>query len=422
MGFQTRALRRRRILMGATLLAGILPINAAFAQEVAPQQPVGPADPQPPAEQDTGDQSGDIVVTARNHSERLMNVPVAVTAITNASLARSNASNLSTISELVPGVIVGKYNSNNGSSIGIRGISSPANAIGFEQSVSVALDGIQTSNGRIAQIGFFDLQQVEVLKGPQALFFGKNSPAGVISLTSAGPTATLHAAGSIGFEPIADEKVFELALSGPITDKLGFRVAIKSDSMLGWMYNDARAIANPFYIPGVSPASIATTPGTPDPRVGNNQFLGRVTLVYEPTSNFTATFKLFGSHYHDNGPASTLQNIGPCTGPNPRMYGFVDPYGDCKADNHTAVGDVPVAVGKGTMYTDGTGGSVQHDQLLHPFAESDRHLWSDHRHLIDRLFQFPGTGTIRPGSHHIFATLCRRDRSYLGIQSAASGV
>jgi hypothetical protein len=114
----------------------------------------------------------DIVVTARRRSETLVSVPVVVNVVTAETLERNRADDLSRIGELTPTVVVGAYKSNGGGSVAIRGISSPANQTGFEQAVSVAIDGIQTSDGRITQMGFFDLQQVEVMTGPQALFVG----------------------------------------------------------------------------------------------------------------------------------------------------------------------------------------------------------------------------------------------------------
>lgn len=91
-----------------------------------------------------------------------------------------------------------------GGSIAIRGISSPANSLVFEQAVSVSVDGVQTSIGFLSQLGFFDIGQVEILKGPQALLFGKNSPAGVISVKTAMPTRDFKASIKTTCEFVAD--------------------------------------------------------------------------------------------------------------------------------------------------------------------------------------------------------------------------
>ena len=101
-----------------------------------------------------------------------------------------------------------------------------------------------------AQALMFDLEQVAILKGPQALFFGKNSPAGVISITTAGPTKSFEVGGRVGYEFVADEVTGEGHVSGPITDTLGARVAIKYRDAKGWLYNNAQPTTNPFFSMG----------------------------------------------------------------------------------------------------------------------------------------------------------------------------
>lgn len=334
------------LLAGASVLAVGLPATA-FAQTPGSAAPV----------QDEATEIDEIVVVARSRGESLISVPVAVNSIAPETLNRNVATDLTKIAEITPSVIISSTKQTGGGSIGVRGISSPANVAGFEQAVSVALDGIQTSNGRIAGIGFFDVQQVDVMRGPQALFFGKNSPAGVISVTSAGPTSEFRAMLSTAYEFEGAERFIDATVSGPITDKLGYRLALRSRDLEGWMYNDARPIANPFYNPATMPAGAAQLPGAANDRVGSDELLGRLTLEYRPTDNITGTLKVFHSRYRDDGPGSASQNIGPCVGPTPRMYGVADPFGDCRADNRTSNGDVSPTVGAGIPLTDGTGTS-----------------------------------------------------------------
>ncbi|MGE3689897.1 MAG: TonB-dependent receptor [Novosphingobium sp.] len=288
---------------------------------------------------------GDIVVTARRRDESLMSVPVAVSALSSETLERYNATDLGAIGELTPSVIVADYKLNGGGSIAIRGISTPATQVGFEQAVSVAVDGIQSSNGQMTQLGFFDLQQVEVLKGPQALFFGKNNTAGVISIATAGPTPDFQVRLRAGYEFRADELITEAAVSGPITDTLGARLAVRYRNMEGYLRNLARPIANPFYNPATgAPASVATLPGASDTRPGESEFLGRLTLKFEPSSDFTATLKVAANYSDDSGAGIATQNIGPCSGPNPRVNGVADPFGECVPDNRVTSGDVPAHI------------------------------------------------------------------------------
>jgi outer membrane receptor protein involved in Fe transport len=298
----------------------------------------------------------DIVVTARKRSETLMSVPVVASVQDAQTLERYNARDLTAIGSLTPSVIVAAFPGQGGGSIAIRGISSPANQTGFEQAVSVSIDGVQTSNGRVATFGFFDLQQVEVLKGPQALFFGKNSPAGVISVTTQGPTTDLEGTLQTSYEFVADELTTQGAISGPLGDNLGFRVALQYRRMAGWMRNIAQSAPNPFYNPALGqPASIATVPGAADGRPGTETLMGRVTLVYDPTPDFKATLKVLRAHEDSDGIGVSAQNIGPCVGGRPRVSGIADPSGECRIDNRTSIGATPVDIARTfrTMDTDG---------------------------------------------------------------------
>lgn len=301
----------------------------------------------PPTAEETQDAgaAGDIVVTARRRSESLNNVPVVVSVVSQAQLTSNNANDLSKIGELTPTVIVGAYKSNGGGSIAIRGISSPANQAGFEQAVSVAIDGVQTSDGRIAQLGIFDVQQVEVLKGPQALLFGKNNTAGVISIATADPGDRLEVSGRASYEFVGDELTTEAAISGPLADTFGARLAVRYRNLDGWLRNTAQPIANPFYNAATgAPVGAARLPGTSDTRPGDKEILARLTLKGEPADNVTFRFKSFFARNEDAGPGTATQNIGPCTGPNPRMYGIADPTAECVIDNRTTIGDLAPAI------------------------------------------------------------------------------
>lgn len=282
----------------------------------------------------------EIVVTARQRSETLTDVPVAVTAIGAAELNRTNANDLSKIAELSPNVIVSNFGGQGGGSISIRGVSSPANSLGFEQSVSVSIDGVQTSIGFLAQLGFFDVQQVEILKGPQALLFGKNSPAGVISLKTAQPTSDFFASIRSTYEFVADETIIDGVISGPITDRLGARIAVRGRSMKGWLYNDARPFTDNPFIPGPD-AGIA---GTSDRRIGDEEIVARLTLDYEPVDALNLNLKMTYNRVNNGGSGVASQTIGSCPTGFPNLFGVNDPYGECKADNHLTAGEPALAI------------------------------------------------------------------------------
>lgn len=256
--------------------------------------------PQPAATPSTASAAGgleEIVVTARKQSESMNDVPVAVSVITPAEIRNNDATDLQKLAELTPQVFAGEVTTGTGVVLSIRGIGSSPFDAGIDQSVSVVVDGIQLSRGRIIQEALFDLRQVEVLEGPQALFFGKNSPAGVIALHSEDPTNTLQGYVRTGYEFEADERFGEGAISGPITDTLRYRIAFRADAQDGYIRNIAPSGPDPFtpglIVPGAWSASVP----------GSEHFAGRLALDWTPWDNFDAILKVTGGDTYINDGA-----------------------------------------------------------------------------------------------------------------------
>lgn len=243
----------------------------------------------------------EVVVTARKTEESLQNVPVAVAVISEEQLQNNNASDLTKVAELAPQVSMSQSGSGTGAVITIRGVSSGSNDAGLDQSVAIEVDGVPISRGQVVSSSIFDLKQVQVLQGPQALFFGKNSPAGVISLTSADPTDKFEGYVTPGYEFEADQRFIEGAVSGPLTDTLKARLAFRGSEMDGWVKNVAvpvRDIVNP----------AVTDPGATMGRRGPDDqiYAGRLTLLWTPTDDFDANFKLMvNSQERNAGNASS---------------------------------------------------------------------------------------------------------------------
>ena len=249
-------------LLGAVpataLTAGTVADQAAAVQVPAPVEAAPTATtPRQPATAPGGDE-GDILVTARQRSETLISVPVAVTAVTATQLARTGASDVIRIAQLAPQVQIARSASGGGASFVIRGIGSQPQEPNLDQTVAINIDGVLINRGRVAQLGMYDLQQVEILKGPQALFFGKNSPAGVISIISAAPTDTLSGYAKAGYEFEARERFVEGAVSGPLGG--GFKARIAARQSLGARLPSAGRMER-------SRARRARGIGTSDPRL-----------------------------------------------------------------------------------------------------------------------------------------------------------
>ena len=316
----------RPLLLSATALTLSTFGSAAFAQDQEGASAPG-----------TG--LGEIIVTARKQSESLLDVPVAVTAIGGEELQRTGVTDLSRIAQLAPQVVLAQADSGTGAAFSIRGLGTSFLDAGFDQSVIVNLDGAQISRGQIVLTAMFDMAQIEVLKGPQALFFGKNSPAGVVSISSANPTDELEGYVRAGYEFEAREKYVEAAIGGPLSDTLKARVAIRGSDMRGWVKNMATPLASPLppefatYFPVSGGAGYKWGPGTRD-------IAGRVTLIWEPSSDFSANLKVMGSKHKDNA-TTTQQFCDPDISSAPMSAAGPVPDQDCKFDNKIYNPNVP---------------------------------------------------------------------------------
>ena len=133
----------------------------------------------------------EVIVSARKREERAIDTPVAVSVMTEEDIDRYNTRNLTDLGARIPGVeVIHGAGGGAGGNITIRGIGKPPGTsdYGIDAPVSVVIDGMPFSRNHMIMTGFFDSEALEVLKGPQALYFGKNSPAGVIAIRSKSPT------------------------------------------------------------------------------------------------------------------------------------------------------------------------------------------------------------------------------------------
>jgi iron complex outermembrane receptor protein len=147
----------------------------------------------------------EVVVTARKREESALDVPVVETVISGEILERAKMDNLYGLMTRVPSLLLGNAVNSTGTQVSLRGIGTTALNATMDQSVSLNVDGLTLTQGVAYGIGMFDVAQVEVLKGPQSLFFGKNNTAGVISLTSTDPTDEFEMIGRAGYESEASE-------------------------------------------------------------------------------------------------------------------------------------------------------------------------------------------------------------------------
>jgi iron complex outermembrane receptor protein len=207
------------------LLAGAAPIAMAapaIAQQTAAVAPL-PADAAAPAD-------GDIVVTARFRDESVRTVPIAITAISGASLAARQLNSVETIATSIPSVGFRTGQSNKDRTIFIRGIGTITTSPGVEPSVSTVLDGVVLTRPGQATLDLGEVERIEVLRGPQGTLFGKNASAGVVNIVTRDPTDETHVFGELGATTDREYRV-KAGVSGAI-------VPGKVDALVTGLFDD----------------------------------------------------------------------------------------------------------------------------------------------------------------------------------------
>lgn len=142
---------------------------------------------------------GDIVVTAQKRSERLQDVPVAVSVVSGDALAAQGKTSLEGAQYLVPTLNFLKSGTTLNQSLFLRGVGTSTFSIAGEPSISTVVDGVVFARAGEAFGDLVDIDQLEVLRGPQGTLFGKNASAGVINIISKKPTSTLGGYVEAGF-------------------------------------------------------------------------------------------------------------------------------------------------------------------------------------------------------------------------------
>lgn len=309
----------------------------------------------------------EIVVTARREAESLLNVPVQVTVQTGEQLARTNTNDLPKLAENIPFVTIGKMTGGSGGGYIIRGIGNFSGDVGVKQTVLLNLDNVFVGRAKIINQGMFDIGQVEVLKGPQALFYGKNSPAGVISISTVDPGSDLQGYARAGYEFNADERFVEGAVSVPVTDQFAVRLAGRASGMKGYLRNNATGYAvHPLAARFPYLAAFPVPGASSDRSPRSTEKAVRMTAVWKPQDGLTAKLKYAYAISHQNGDSGYLEfacrpGVTAIT-----TAGIVDTQNDCNLDRNIAYGNFPVGLTAGQP---GANGGV-------PYATTETHLTS----------------------------------------------
>ena len=180
---------------------------------------------------------GDIVVTARKRSENQRDVPVSIQTVSGTQLAAAKIVQIIDLQSRVPSLTISTGVTQ--PFIGIRGFGSGNNQ-SFEQAVGKFIDNVSYGRDQDARLPLFDIERVEVLKGPQVLLYGNSTTAGALNITTKKPTGHFTANGSVAYEFNQHEVVTQGGVTVPLTPGASLRVSgIYQDLSKGPNYNVA---------------------------------------------------------------------------------------------------------------------------------------------------------------------------------------
>lgn len=245
---------------GASLFVIAMLIGSpAVAQEAA----------QPAVDSASADDSGEIVVTANKREQNLNDVGLTITALSGAQLAQRGITSLADLATAVPGLSFAQ-SANNTPILTLRGIGFNESSLGVYPAVSVYVDQAPLPFPVLASHSAFDVDRIEVLKGPQGTLFGQNSTGGAINYIAARPTSEFKAGGSIGYSRFNEIKG-DAYISGPLSEHLRGRIAVSGVNSDGWQVSYTR----------------------PYDRNGATRYIaGRLLLDWDPVENLRLAFSL----------------------------------------------------------------------------------------------------------------------------------
>ena len=295
----------KRGLLSASLLAVVLATSAnaqstqpsgtveppAPTQETGPstayQAPVQQVEAQatntaPPENNVSGIQ--DIIVTAQKRSETLQDVPIAVSAFSEQSLRAQGLDGAANLVQSIPNVSFQRRGTRN--NFQIRGIGTQLSALSGDDGVGVHSNNVPLTTSTLGEAEFFDVERVEVLRGPQGTLYGRNATGGVVNVITNKPTSDFSGSMTVELGNYGSARYFGY-VNAPITDTLSLRVAgfgLKRD---GYVTN-------------------LLTGGDIDDR---NIFSGRITVGWEPSTSVRAYLMYEGFSENDTRSAAARKQL-----------------------------------------------------------------------------------------------------------------
>lgn len=178
----------------------------------------------------------EVVVTAQKREATLQETPVAVSVVAGDDLKNIRIDDIQELEQAAPSLNTGQNQTSSQQVFSIRGLGTSGNNAGLEPSVGVFIDGVYRSRAAAAIDDFIDVERVEILRGPQSSIYGKNTPAGVISIITQKPEREFGLSVEQSFGNY-DSKITRASVTGPINDSISYRLSGNYNNRDGYIDN-----------------------------------------------------------------------------------------------------------------------------------------------------------------------------------------
>jgi len=211
----------------------------------------------------------EVIVTATKRAESVQDIPLSVNAFTGAQIEEAGVKDIRDIAAQTPGLSIKSRGETEGS-VFIRGIGSAAPGIGADPAVGIYIDGMYAARGTNATAAFFDVERVEVVKGPQGTLFGRNASSGAISIITRKPEIGENYGSALaGFGDEGQQK-YEFIYNAGLSDNMAVRFGVKHDKRDGLYKNSTNG----------------------DELNGRNHTNARLSFLYDSRGAYTSNFSI----------------------------------------------------------------------------------------------------------------------------------
>ena len=264
----------------------------------------------------------EVVVTAQKRAQSVQDVGISISAFSRAQLEAMGYTNAQEVTAMAPGVTTMQPNGEANYSIGIRGVANNDFTTNVESPVAIYVDEVYISQMSGAGFMMFDIERVEILRGPQGTLFGRNATGGLVHYVTTKPDQEFGGYGSLSYGSF-DRIKFQGAINLPVNDKLAIRASASTHQGDGYITNRLQ----------------------PGNKLNNaNESAGRIQALFTPNDDVEILLNVrFGQQdirtgFFENVSEANPDGVLTPTVPNVSLGGYLDNDGDVYAGDYDAPG------------------------------------------------------------------------------------